>query len=44
MLRRLAVSILSPDTSVKDNLRGKRYRASLLTDVLERILLIFVEK
>jgi predicted transposase YbfD/YdcC len=44
MLRRLAVSILSADTSVKDNLRGKRYRASLSTDVLERILLSFVEK
>jgi len=44
MLRRLAVSILSSDTSVKDNLRGKRYRASLSTDVLERILLSFVEK
>ena len=38
MLRRLAVSILSRDTSVKDNVRGKRYRASLSTDVLERII------
>ena len=38
MLRRLAVSILSRDTSVKDNVRGKRYRASLSTDVLQRIL------
>jgi predicted transposase YbfD/YdcC len=38
MLRRLAVSILSRDTSVKDNVRGKRYRASLSTDVLEGIL------
>ena len=28
MLRRLAVSILSPDTSLKDSLRGKRYRAA----------------
>jgi predicted transposase YbfD/YdcC len=44
MLRRLAVSILSADTSIKDNLRGKRYRACLSTDVLERILLSFVEK
>ena len=44
MLRRLAVSILSSDTSLKDSLRGKRYRASLSTDVLERILLGFVEK
>jgi len=38
MLRRLAVSILSRDTSVKDNVRGKRYRASLSTDDLERII------
>jgi hypothetical protein len=29
---------LSRDTSVKDNVRGKRYRASLSTDVLEGIL------
>lgn len=43
MLRRLAVSILSSDTSIKDNLRGKRYRACLSTDTLERILLSFVE-
>ena len=41
MLRRLAVSILSLDTSVKDNLRGKRYRACLSTDVLERIIVGF---
>ena len=44
MLRRLAVSILSSDTSLKDSLRGKRYRACLSTDTLERILLSFVEK
>lgn len=44
MLRRLAVSILSSDTSLKDTLRGKRYRACLSTEVLERILLGFVEK
>lgn len=44
VLRRLAVSILSSDTSIKDNLRGKRYRACLSTDVLERILLSFIEK
>lgn len=44
MLRRLAVSILSSDTSLKDSLRGKRYRASLSTDALESILLSFVEK
>ncbi len=42
MLRRLAVSILSVDTSIKDNIKGKRYRASLSTDVLERILRSFV--
>ena len=44
MLRRLAVSILSKDTSLKDTIRGKRYRACLSTDTLERILLSFVEK
>jgi hypothetical protein len=44
MLRRLAVSILSADTAIKDNIRGKRYRACLSTDTLERILLSFVEK
>jgi predicted transposase YbfD/YdcC len=41
MLRRLAVSILSVDTSIKDNLRGKRYRACLSTDALEGILRSF---
>jgi predicted transposase YbfD/YdcC len=44
MLRRLAVSILSADTSTKDTLRGKRYRACLSTDTLERILLSFAAK
>ncbi|MCC7084240.1 MAG: hypothetical protein IT427_04450 [Pirellulales bacterium] len=44
MLRRLAVSILSADTSLKDNIRGKRYRASLSTDVLERLILNFAKK
>jgi predicted transposase YbfD/YdcC len=44
MLRRLAVSILQADTSLKDNIRGKRYRACLSTDNLESILLSFVEK
>jgi predicted transposase YbfD/YdcC len=44
MLRRWAVSILSSDTSLKDSLRGKHYRACLSTDTLERILLSFVEK
>jgi predicted transposase YbfD/YdcC len=42
-LRRLAVSILSQDTSIKDNIRGKRYRASLSTAALETILLGFTE-
>ena len=44
MLRRLAVSILSADTSLKDTLRGKRYRACLSTDSLEGILRSFIEK
>lgn len=44
MLRRLAVSILSSDTSLKDSLRGKRYRACLSTDALEHILLSFAGK
>jgi predicted transposase YbfD/YdcC len=44
MLRRLAVSILSQDTSIKDNIRGKRYRACLSTEVLERLILSFATK
>src|SRR5204862_5171468 len=44
MLRRLAVSILSSDTSIKDTIRGKRYRACLSTDALQRILIGFAEK
>lgn len=44
MLRRLAVSILSVDTSIKDNLRGKRYRACLSTDALEGIIRSFTGK
>jgi predicted transposase YbfD/YdcC len=43
MLRRLAVSILQADTSLKDSLRGKRYRACLSTDNLEGILRSFIE-
>jgi hypothetical protein len=35
---------LSSDTSLKDSLRGKRYRACLSTNVLERILLGFAAK
>ena len=42
-LRRMAVSILSQDTAIKDNIRGKRYRASLSTDALETIILGFTE-
>ena len=38
MLRRLAVSILQKDTSVKDNLRGKRLRAGWDDEVLLKIL------
>lgn len=41
LLRRLAVSILQGDTSLKDSIRGKRYRACLNTNNLERILLSF---
>jgi predicted transposase YbfD/YdcC len=44
MLRRLAVSILSSDTSQTGSIRGKRYRACLSTEVLERILLSFAAK
>lgn len=44
ILRRLAVSILSADTSVKDTIRGKRYRACLSSEALERMLLSFVAK
>ena len=44
MLRRLAVSILSSDTSIKDSIRGKRYRASLSTDFLEQLFLGFMAK
>ncbi len=38
MLRRLALSILRKDTSVKDNLRGKRLRAGWDEEVLLQIL------
>jgi len=41
VLRRLAVSILSQDTTVRDTLRGQRYRACLSTEVLEWMLLGF---
>lgn len=38
MLRRLALTILRKDTSVKDNLRGKRLRAGWNDEVLLKIL------
>jgi predicted transposase YbfD/YdcC len=38
MLRRLALSILRKDTSIKDSLRGKRLRAGWDEEVLLRIL------
>ena len=38
MFRRLAVSILSHDTSLNETIRGKRYRAALSTNVLEQLL------
>jgi predicted transposase YbfD/YdcC len=44
MLRRLAVSILSSDTSLNDTIRGKRYRAALSVDALEQVLLSFIER
>lgn len=44
MLRRMAVSILASDTSMKDSIRGKRYCACLSTDVLEQFLLNFARK
>jgi predicted transposase YbfD/YdcC len=44
MLRRLALSILRKDTSVKDNLRGKRLRAGWEDEVLLKILTGFSAK
>lgn len=44
MLRRLAVSILSQDTSLKDGIRGKRYQPGLSVEVLEQIIAGFVGK
>ena len=38
LLRRLVLSMLQQDTSVKDNLRGKRLRASWDDEVLLKIL------
>ena len=44
MLRRLALSILQQDTSVKDSLRGKRRRAGWDDEVLLKILTGFSRK
>jgi predicted transposase YbfD/YdcC len=41
MLRRLALTILRKDTSVKDNLRGKRLRAGWNDEVLLKIITSF---
>lgn len=38
MLRKVCLSLLKQDTSLKDSLRGKRYRAALDESVLETIL------
>lgn len=38
MFRRLAVSILSHDTSLNETIHGKHYRAALSTNVLEQLL------
>lgn len=38
MLRKVCLSLLKQDTSIKDSLRGKRYRAALDESVLETFL------
>ncbi|MCP5545745.1 MAG: hypothetical protein H7A50_00050 [Akkermansiaceae bacterium] len=38
MLRKVCLSLLKQDTTIKDTLRGKRYRAALDESVLETIL------
>lgn len=38
MLRKVCLSLLKQDTTLKDSLRGKRYRAALDENVLEAIL------
>lgn len=38
MLRKVALSLLKHDTTIKDTIRGKRYQASLDENVLESIL------
>jgi len=41
VFRRLAISMLQQDTSVKSSIRGKRLQAGWNTDILERILTSF---
>ncbi len=38
MLRKVTLSLLKHDTSIKDSIRGKRYRAALDENTLEQIL------
>jgi hypothetical protein len=38
MLRKVCLALLKQDTTLKDSLRGKRYRAALDENVLEAIL------
>lgn len=38
MLRKIALSLLKHDTSIKDTIRGKRYQAALDENILESIL------
>jgi predicted transposase YbfD/YdcC len=43
VFRRLALNILQQDTTVKDNIRGKRKRCSLSEATLERLMACFCE-
>jgi hypothetical protein len=38
MLRKVTLSLLKQDTSIKDTMRAKRYRAALDEQTLEQIL------
>ena len=38
MLRKVVLSLLKNDTTIKDSVRGKRYRAALDENTLEKIL------
>ena len=38
MLRKIALSLLKQDTTIKDTIRGKRYQAALDVNILESIL------